>query len=363
MADAPDYWRVGYRHGPGGGWAVSRGRSPVRCPCCMCGCGSLAGVVFETVTTTIGGIFDTCVPEVLWVAAAELAPHPVDHRQRRFVVMRRDNAIASSDARGAPQQPTPADPAESALERYLAVIADADKSEPPAQHSAQVGPKVVSEVMTVGVVSAHEQAGFKVIVASLVRNRISAVPVIDDARKVIGVVSESDLLARVVGEPDHTSVIGHLRPGRRERLERIYGETASSLMTTPAVTTTPECTIANAARLAAKARVRRLPVVDTDGVLVGIVTRADLLRVFLEDDAEIHAQILDGIIVGQMALGPSDVEVFVNEGIVTLRGQLANRQIVQRLLESVHAVPAVVAVKSSLTCLVDDALRRPVSLQ
>jgi len=108
--------------------------------------------------------------------------------------MRRDNAIASSDARGAPQQPTPADPAESALERYLAVIADADKSEPPAQHSAQVGPKVVSEVMTVGVVSAHEQAGFKVIVASLVRNRISAVPVIDDARKVIGVVSESDLL-------------------------------------------------------------------------------------------------------------------------------------------------------------------------
>jgi len=62
MADAPDYWRVRYRHGPVVGWAVSRGRSPVRCPCCMCGCGSLAGVVFETVTTTIGGIFDTCVP-------------------------------------------------------------------------------------------------------------------------------------------------------------------------------------------------------------------------------------------------------------------------------------------------------------
>ena len=329
----------------------------------MCGCGSLAGVVFETVTTTIGGIFDTMVPGVLWVAAAELAPHPADHTQRRFIVMRKDNAIAGSDVSGTPQQPTQADPAESALERYLAVIADTDKSSPLAQHSAQGGPNVVSEVMTVGVVSAHEQAGFKVIVASLVRNRISAVPVIDDNRKVIGVVSESDLLARVVGEPDHTSVIGHLRPGRRERLERIYGETASSLMTTPAVTTTPECTIADAARFAAKARVRRLPVVDTDGVLLGIVTRADLLRVFLEDDAEIHAQILDDIIVGQMALGPSDVEVFVNEGIVTLRGQLANRQIVQRLLESVHAVPAVVAVKSSLTCLVDDALRRPVSLQ
>src|SRR5665647_2174684 len=155
MADAPDYWRVGYRHGPVVGWAVSRGRSPVRCPCCMCGCGSLAGVVFETVTTTIGGIFDTMVPGVPWVAAAELAPHPADQTQRRFIVMRKDNAIASSDVSGTPQQPTQADPAESALERYLAVIADADKSSPPAQHSAQGGPNVVSEVMTVGVVSAH----------------------------------------------------------------------------------------------------------------------------------------------------------------------------------------------------------------
>ena len=69
------------------------------------------------------------------------------------------------------------------------------------------------------------------------------------------------------------------------------------------------------------------------------------------------------IIVRQMALGPSDVEVLVNEGIVTLRGQLANRQTVQQLLERVHAVPAVVAVKSSLTCPVDDAPRRPVSLR
>jgi CBS domain-containing protein len=288
----------------------------------------------------------------------------VDHRQRRFIVMRKDNATASSDASGTLHQPRQADPAESALERYLAVIAGADKSGPTAQHAAQVGPKVVSDVMTVGVVSAHEQAGFKVIVASLVRNRISAVPVIDDDRKVIGVVSESDLLARVVAEPDRTSVIGHPRHGRRERPERIYGETASSLMTTPAVTTTPDCTIADAARLAAKARVRRLPVVDTDDVLLGIVTRADLLRVFLEDDAEIHTQILDDIIVRQMALGPSDVKVFVNEGIVTLRGELANRQMVQQLLESVHAIPAVVAVKSRLTSPADDAPRsRPVSLR
>src|ERR1035437_7203564 len=151
--------------------------------------------------------------------------------RRRFKVMRKDNAIARSDPSGTTQQSSPAEPAESALERYLAVIADADESEAPAQHSARVGPKVVSEVMTSGVVAAHEHAAFKVIVASLVGHRVSAAAVLDDDRKVIGVVSESDLLARVVAESDHTPAIGHLRHGRRERLEKIHGETASRLMT------------------------------------------------------------------------------------------------------------------------------------
>jgi CBS domain-containing protein len=277
--------------------------------------------------------------------------------------MRDESAIDAGDPSTTSQRPSTAQPEDSALERYLAVIADADEPELPAAHSARVGPKVVSEVMTSGVVAAHEQAGFKSIVASLVRNRISAVPVIDDDRKVIGVVSESDLLARVVPESDHTSALDHLRHGRRQRLEKLHGETASRLMTGPAVTTTPDCPIADAARLAVKARVRRLPVVDARGVLVGIVTRADLLRVFLKADDEIRAQILDDIVVGQMSLDPSEVEVFVNEGIVTLRGQLADRQVVQELLESVHAVPAVVAVKSKLTCPVDEAPRRPAVLR
>jgi CBS-domain-containing membrane protein len=280
--------------------------------------------------------------------------------------VREDSGIALDPGDTTAQQAA-AGSAESPLERYLAVIADADAdadgSESPAQRSGRAGPKVVSEVMTHGAVAAHEQAGFKVIVGSLVSNRISAVPVIDDDRKVIGVVSESDLLARVVAEPERTSAIDHLRHRRRERLEKIHGETASMLMTAPAVTTHPDCPIADAAKQAAKARVRRLPVVDADGVLVGIVSRADLLRVFLEADAEIHAQILDGIIVGQIGLQPSDVEVFVSQGVVTLRGQLADREVVQELLEGVHAIPAVVAVKSRLTSPAHDAPRRPDSLR
>jgi len=276
--------------------------------------------------------------------------------------MREDQGVAG-DPGDTTQQPAPAESEESSLERYLAVIADGEEPESPAERPARAGPKLVSEVMTGGVVAAHEQAGFKVIVASLVNNRISAVPVIDDDRKVIGVVSESDLLARVVAEPEHASAIEHLRHGKREQLEKIHGETASLLMTAPAVTTNPDCTIADAARLAAKARVRRLPVVDADGVLVGIVTRADLLRVFLEADAQIHARILDDVIVRQMALAPSAVEVFVDQGVVTLRGQLADSRVVQQLLESVHAIPAVVAVKSRLTSPAHDTPRRPTSLR
>src|SRR5450759_2442499 len=135
MACAPDYWRVRHLHGPVVGWPVSRPCSPVWCPRCMCGCESPASIAFATVTTTIGGSFDTSVPGVRWVTAVELAPHPAGHRQRRLIVMRKDNAIASSDASGTPQQQTQAEPAESALERYLAVISDADEPEPPAQHS------------------------------------------------------------------------------------------------------------------------------------------------------------------------------------------------------------------------------------
>ena len=128
----------------------------------------------------------------------------------------------------------------------------------------------VGDVMHPGVVAAHEEAAFKQIADALVRNGVSAVPVIDDDRKVVGVVSESDLLARTSDEahPDLDDV------------------TARELMTTPPVVTRRDVPVAEAAHLATQAGVRRLPVVDSDGVLVGIVTRADLLKGLLRSDEE-----------------------------------------------------------------------------
>ena len=123
----------------------------------------------------------------------------------------------------------------------------------------------VSAVMVRGVVAAREQARFQDIVQALARNHVGAVPVLDEQRRVVGMISASDLLA-------------HSRP--------MLTATARELMTAPAVVTTADATVESATRLAAHKRVQRLPVVDADGVLVGIVARADLLRVFLRGSSE-----------------------------------------------------------------------------
>jgi CBS domain-containing protein len=146
--------------------------------------------------------------------------------------------------------------------QYLRRLGD-----PTAELANRAATTPVSQVMVRGVVAAREQARFHDIVQALARNHVGAVPVLDEQRRVVGMISASDLLA-------------HTHP--------MLAETARELMTAPAVVTTPGATVESAARLAAHKRVQRLPVVDADGVLVGIVARADLLRVFLRSDAEPH---------------------------------------------------------------------------
>lgn len=222
--------------------------------------------------------------------------------------------------------------------------------------AAPNGPGFVREVMTTGVVTVHEHATFKEVVAALVANRISAVPVLDADRRVVGVVSESDLLTRV-----SRAHRGHYR-GRHfahypRTRDRMRAATARTLMTSPAVvTTTPDVPITDAARSAAEARVRRLPVVDSDGVLVGIVTRADLLRPFLRPDAEIRDDIVGNVIVGMFVLNAHDFTVDVDEGVVRLRGQVEHKSSRTPLLEAVRAVGGVVDVDhTGLTYRYDDS--------
>lgn len=179
----------------------------------------------------------------------------------------------------------------------------------------------VSDVMTTAVVTVDRYTSYQEIDRLLTERRISGVPVLKMGRQVAGVVSEADLLAAEDETARQARMAGTL--GRRWRLrkQQHVSLTASALMTSPAITIGPDATIPAAARLMNTSRVRRLPVVDEQGRLVGVVSRRDLLSVFLRpDDDIIHdaQQVLDELPLAD----PKDVIVAVKHGVVTLAGAI-----------------------------------------
>jgi CBS domain-containing protein len=147
----------------------------------------------------------------------------------------------------------------------------------------------VRDVMTTQVVAVRKTASFKEMVVKMRDSRISAFPVLDGAGRVIGVVSEADMLNKeadlAVGPGTLSSM---LRFGDREKAA---GVTAAELMTSPPVTIGPDAPVAEAARLMRDRRVKRVPVVSHTGHLIGIVSRADVLRIFARPDADIRQQL------------------------------------------------------------------------
>jgi CBS-domain-containing membrane protein len=149
----------------------------------------------------------------------------------------------------------------------------------------------VREVMTLEVVTVGEQASFKETAATMAEHRVSALPVLDVQGRVAGIVSEADLLLKE--EFPEGPAGGRLFQGRRKRVERAKaaGDTAAELMTAPAVTIGPDATVTEAATLLHRHGIKRMPVVDPAGPLLGSVSRADLIKVFLRSDAEIAKEI------------------------------------------------------------------------
>jgi CBS domain-containing protein len=177
----------------------------------------------------------------------------------------------------------------------------------------------VSDVMTTSVMTVDRITPYQEIDRLLTEHRISGVPVLKMGREVAGVVTEADLLAA----EDETNRRARMATsiGRRRLLRKQphVSLTAGTLMTAPAITVGPDATIPAAARLMNTHHIRRLPVVDEDGKLVGIVSRRDLLSVFLRPDADIiHdvRQVLDEIPIAD----PKEVIVTVRRGVVTLTG-------------------------------------------
>ena len=179
----------------------------------------------------------------------------------------------------------------------------------------------VSDVMTTSVVTVDRITPYQEIDRLLTERRISGVPVLMMGRQVAGVVSEADLLAAEDERARQARLAS--ATGRRWRLRRQphLSLTAGALMTAPAITIGPDATIPAAARLMNTHHIRRLPVIDADGKLVGIVSRRDLLSVFLRPDADIIHDVRQ--VLAELALtDPGDVIVAVKHGVVTLTGTL-----------------------------------------
>jgi CBS domain-containing protein len=218
----------------------------------------------------------------------------------------------------------------------------------------------VRSVMTSDVVTVAEQAPFVELVRLLAVHKVSALPVVDGDGRVIGIVSEADLLRKEEYQDDQDGP--HLLERHRRRIARAKaaGHTAVDVMSAPVVTVSPEASVPVAARLLARHGIKRLPVVDDAGRLVGIVSRADLLRLFLRDDEAIRREIAEQVLFQALWIDPLTVRVTVNDGIVTLAGQLERKSLIPMVVHLTRMVPGVVDVVSQLTFELDDDRLEPV---
>ncbi|MFE0590700.1 CBS domain-containing protein [Micromonospora echinospora] len=214
----------------------------------------------------------------------------------------------------------------------------------------------VGDVMTVDVVTVDGQTPYREVVDLLVRRGISAVPVVDGFRRVRGVVSEADLLHKVerAGRPDERRIF----EGRRRRDARVKADAmvAEELMTAPAVTTHPGASLPAAARLMDREQVKRLPVLDDLGRLVGIVTRADLLRVHLRRDSEIREDVVQEVLRRVLAVRDGLVTVRVRHGEVALDGRVDRRSSAELAVRLAGQVSGVTRVVSTLGYDEDDTV-------
>lgn len=222
----------------------------------------------------------------------------------------------------------------------------------------------VGSVMTTDVVRAEYGTPFKEVARLLADHRISGLPVVDDDEKVIGVISETDLLARQAEAPDpygsrpRFRFAALTRRGRRQAA-KAEARTAGRLMTEPPVTARAEDTVVEAARTIAEHRVERLPVVDEEDRLVGIVTRRDLLQVFLRPDTGIRDEVIEEVLVRALSLPPRSVDVFVVEGVVTLAGHMERKSETALAVSMTKQIDGVVAVVDNLTYRLDDSHVQP----
>ncbi|HZR91962.1 MAG TPA: CBS domain-containing protein [Gaiellaceae bacterium] len=212
----------------------------------------------------------------------------------------------------------------------------------------------VEDVMTENVRTVTTDTPLKEVAEILAEQRISGLPVVE-AGRVVGVVSEADILAKERGEvPRRGGLLGLLLEDGLEARAKLDAETAGEAMTSPAITIRRGRSLVEAAAKMIDAQVNRLPVVDDNDELVGIVTRADLVRAFVRSDADIAREIREDVILHTLWIVPDELTITVDNGAVTLGGEVETKSDAELLPEFVRRVPGVISVDSRLTWRVEE---------
>jgi len=215
----------------------------------------------------------------------------------------------------------------------------------------------IRDVMSRPALTVRPETPLKDVARLLVEHRISGLPVTDAAGVVIGVVSEADLLLKEQGVANvHHRPLARLlgeSSATRAQLTKLAAITAGEAMTVPAITISGDRPIAEAAAIMTGRSINRLPVVD-DGVLVGVVSRADLIRAYVRSDEDLAAIIRDEVLYRTLSLNPALYDVTVHDGIASIKGSVRRRS-TAGMIERVSAlIPGVVSVVSELNWETDD---------
>ncbi|MFJ1569331.1 CBS domain-containing protein [Streptomyces erythrochromogenes] len=211
----------------------------------------------------------------------------------------------------------------------------------------------VSELMTREVVTVPQNAAFKDIVRTLLEHQVSAVPVVDSAGHVFGLISEGDLLPKSAAQGDYFRSLPEREAWQEDKAA---GLRAEELMSAPPVCAGPDWTVAEAARLMEAQGVKRLLIVDETDTLVGIVSRRDLLRIFLRDDDAIRHEITSDILDRTLRQSSTAITVNVTDGRVELHGTVQFKSLIPVIERLCRTVDGVVSVKEQLGFAVDDTL-------